>query len=171
MMRQALMRPLDVANGPGIRVSLFVSGCRHACPGCFNDIFQDFSYGTPWSSKLEQALVAALDAPLITGLSLLGGEPFQNTEGLLPLLRRLRDHWEEQGLQRDVWVWSGYTFEELLQDPEKRALLSLCDVLVDGRFLLEEKNLSLPFCGSMNQRVLDVELSLQQQKPVLIGPL
>lgn len=163
----------DIANGEGIRVSLFVSGCRHHCPGCFNEPYQDFAYGQDFSQRQEVDILKALALPYVKGLTLLGGEPFQNVEGLLPFLKKVKTfiirHNQEDPLHpKNIWAFSGYLFEEILKDTEKRALLELVDVLVDGPFIQEELDLRLWFRGSANQRIIDVARSLTQQEVILL---
>lgn len=162
-MRYGQIRQYDVANGEGIRTSVFVTGCTHACKNCFNEKYQDFSAGELWGEAQTELVVQYLNDPCVAGLTLLGGEPFQNTKDLLPVVRTIRSR-----VSKSIWVYSGYTFEELLQDEEKIELLSLCDVLVDGRFVEEKKDLTLKFRGSSNQRLIDVKQSLREGKPVLL---
>lgn len=169
-MHYAKIKWADVANGPGVRVSLFVSGCTHRCPGCFNAEAWDFSYGRPFTPAEEDAILSALAPAHIKGLSLLGGEPLEpdNQRGLLPLLRRTRRELPD----KTVWCYSGYTLEELLAPGRARCeatgeLLSLLDVLVDGPFVEEKKDLKLRFRGSSNQRILDVPKTLAAGQAVL----
>lgn len=162
-MRYGQIRQYDVSNGEGIRTSVFVTGCTHACKNCFNEEYQDFSAGEVWGEAQTELVVRYLDDPCVAGLTLLGGEPFQNTKELLPIVRTLRSR-----VSKSIWIYSGYTFEELLQDEEKVQLLSLCDVLVDGRFVEEKKDLTLKFRGSSNQRILDVKQSLKTGRAVLL---
>ena len=138
----------DIANGEGVRVSLFVSGCRNQCIGCHNPQAWDFSYGQPFTSETEKEIIEALRPPWIQGLSVLGGEPCEeeNEKALLPLLKKI---WWEMP-EKDIWLFSGYTYE-MLRGEE---ILRYVDVLVDGPFLLEQKDISLPFRGSRNQRIL-----------------
>ena len=157
------IKPCDIANGTGVRVTLFVSGCTHRCKGCFQPQTWDFRYGQPFTAETEEALLEALDRPYISGLTLLGGEPFEpdNQRALLPFLRRLR----QQLPDKTVWAFSGYTWEELTGQSRARceatgALLSLVDVLVDGEFVEALRDISLRFRGSSNQRLLDVPASL-----------
>ena len=172
-MNYATIKWADVANGPGVRVSLFVSGCTHRCPGCFNEEAQDFAYGQPFTRAEEDRIVAALAPGHIRGLSLLGGEPFEpdNQRALLPLLRRVKA--EHPG--KEIWCYSGYTLEaELWQDSCVRCectdeMLSLLGVLVDGPFVQEQKDLNLRFRGSANQRILNVPASIRARAPVLWG--
>ncbi len=158
------IKRVDIANGRGVRVSLFVSGCRHHCQGCFNPETWDFSYGREFTQKTEDELIRALSPDFIAGLSLLGGEPFEeeNASVLVPFVRRVRELFPH----KDVWAYSGFTFEELTGKLPSRAgksareLLSLVDTLVDGRFVEAKKDISLRFRGSSNQRILDVQASL-----------
>lgn len=160
-MNFADIRPIDVANGPGIRVSLFVSGCTHHCRECFNPETWDFAYGQPFGAEEQQAVLEHLSKPYIRGLSLLGGEPFdpRNQHAVLELVKRVRQEKPEQ----DIWCYTGYLFENLAAGKvgqESRALLDELDVLVDGPFVIEQKDLSLRFRGSANQRLIDVKASL-----------
>lgn len=159
MMNIADYKKFDVLNGRGLRHSLFTSGCTHHCKGCFNAAAWNFDYGTPYSKELEDQIIHDLNLTdvHIAGLSILGGEPFQNAHDLLGLVRKVR----ECCPGKDIWIWSGYTFEELLEEKEKAELLSYCDVLIDGKFVLEQRNLKLEWRGSENQRVLDVQKSLE----------
>ena len=160
-----------MANGPGVRISLFVSGCTHRCPGCFNEEAQDFSYGRPFTQDEEDKIIQALAPDHIKGLSLLGGEPFEpdNQRARLPLLRRVKEKYPE----KETWCYSGYILEtELWKDSRARCectdeLLSLIDVLVDGPFVQEQKDLNLRFRGSANQRILNVPASIRAKAPVL----
>ena len=161
-MRFAQVREFDVANGPGIRVSFFVTGCSHNCFNCFNEEYQDFSYGDPWTSRTTEQILDYLSKDQISGLSILGGEPFQNTKDLIDILRDIKKE-----TKKDIWVWSGYTFQEISSDPEKLELLKEIDVLVDGRFVERLKDLTLKFRGSSNQRILDVDKSLKNKKVIL----
>ena len=161
----------DIANGRGIRVSLFVSGCRHHCKGCFNPETWSFSYGKEYTSETEKEILESLKPDYIEGLSLLGGEPFEpeNQPTLLNLVKNVRKEFPD----KTVWCYSGYTFEELsgiIPSPAfteiTKELLSLIDILVDGEFILEKKNISLKFRGSENQRILDVKKSLESKSPI-----
>ena len=160
-----------MANGPGVRVSLFVSGCTHHCPGCFNAETWDFAYGQPYTVETEQEILNALDYEYIRGLSLLGGEPFEDTNRpvVLDLVKKVRARFPE----KTVWCYTGYTFEkDLLRWIEEgktdvQPLLEQIDVLVDGEFIAAQKNLRLRFRGSENQRVINVPDSLKSGKTVL----
>lgn len=158
-MNYGAIKKRDIANGSGIRVSLFVSGCTHRCPGCFNREAQDFSFGAPFTPEVEDVLLEALAPGFISGLTLLGGEPFEpeHQRALLPFLRRVRSAYP----QKDLWAFSGYTYEELIGESRARcevtdALLALVDVLVDGEFVEALRDISLPFRGSSNQRLIDL---------------
>ena len=170
-MNYAAIKWADVANGPGVRVSLFVSGCTHRCPGCFNEEAQDFAYGQPFTQAEEDKIVEALAPAHIKGLSLLGGEPFEpdNQRALVPFLRRVK----EQYPQKELWCYSGYTLDRELWQPSRARcectdeMLSRIDVLVDGPFVLEQKDLNLRFRGSSNQRILNLPASIAAHVPVL----
>ena len=151
-------KPFVFVDGEGVRCSLYLSGCLFACDGCFNEATWNFRYGQPYTPELEDQILADLGREYVQGLTLLGGEPFLNTGVCLPLLDRVR---RELGTTKDVWCWTGYTFEELLLDSaDKLALLGRVDVLVDGRFELAKRDLGLQFRGSSNQRIIDVKASL-----------
>jgi len=169
-MNYANIKTCDIANGVGVRTSLFVSGCTHHCPGCFNAVAQDFQYGKPFTRETEDLLLAELGKAYIAGLTLLGGEPFEpeNQRALLPFLHRVRT----ECAGKTVWAFSGYTWEELTGESRARcevtdALLSLVDVLVDGEFVEAQKDISLRFRGSANQRIIDVPASRGAGKLVL----
>lgn len=150
-MNYAEIKKVDIANGPGVRVSLFVSGCRNHCKGCFNPETWDFDYGRPFTRETEDEIIEALRPSWIQGLSILGGEPTEeeNAAVLIPFLKRVRAVLPD----KDIWLYSGYTYEAL-RDKE---ILSLADVLVDGPFLLEQKDAGLAFRGSRNQRIIDLK--------------
>lgn len=149
-MNYAEIKKVDIANGPGVRVSLFVSGCRNHCTGCFNPETWDFDYGRPFTRATEDEIIKALRPSWIQGLSILGGEPTEeeNAAVLIPFLKRVRAVLPD----KDIWLYSGYTYE-VLRDKE---ILTLADVLVDGPFLLEQKDAGLAFRGSRNQRIIDL---------------
>ena len=150
----------DIANGEGVRVTLFVSGCTNRCPGCFQPQTWDFSYGQPFTAETEEKLLEMLAPAYINGLTLLGGDPFEprNQRVLLPFLRRVRERYP----QKNIWAFSGFTWEELhTEGSHPRCevtdeMLSYIDVLVDGRFVEELKDIRLRFRGSSNQRIIDV---------------
>lgn len=163
-MNYAEIKYCDIANGVGVRTSLFVSGCRHRCPGCFNRGAWSFGVGEPFTREVEDALIASLEPPYVAGLTVLGGEPLEpeNQQALLPFLRRLRHECPGKGL----WVYSGFTWEELTEGPSRACtpdtpeLLGLVDVLVDGRYVQELHDITLRFRGSSNQRLIDVPQTL-----------
>ena len=170
-MNYATIKNCDIANGPGVRVSLFVSGCTHHCKGCFNEVAWDFHYGQPFTQQTIDAILEMLRPAYIKGLTLLGGEPFepQNQPALVDLLRQVRASYPE----KSIWAFSGYLFDKdivpgRLGDPEiTRELLGYVDVLVDGRFVEEKKDLSLRFRGSSNQRLINVPASLEKGEVIL----
>ena len=160
-MYYADIKKVDVANGPGVRVSLFVSGCSHRCEGCFNPETWSFDFGVPFGETEMEKILSFLDKDHIRGLSLLGGEPFEpeNQTAVLELVKRVR----ERLPHKTIWCYSGYLFEELFAGSvgdHSRELLELLDVLVDGPFVLAQKDLGLRFRGSSNQRIIDVPASL-----------
>lgn len=158
-------KPFNFVDGEGVRCSLYVSGCKFSCPGCYNKVAQNFNYGYDYTKALEDQIIADLGQSYVQGLTLLGGEPFLNTQVCLQLVKRVR---AEYGHQKDIWSWSGYTWEELQKESaDKLELLSYLDVLVDGRFLEAQKDLTLQFRGSANQRIIAVPASLKAQQPIL----
>ena len=170
-MHYADIKTHDIANGPGVRVSVFVSGCSRHCPGCFNKEAWDFNYGKEFTVETENEVLQALEPNYIKGLSLLGGEPFEpaNQRGLLPLLRKVKARFP----QKDIWCYSGHSFDKeilakmLPNHKETAEFLSYIDILVDGEFLEAEKNPALRFRGSGNQRIIEVQKSLQAGRIVL----
>ena len=165
------IKKTDIANGEGVRVSLFVSGCRHCCPNCFNPETWSFEYGQPFTKDTEEELAAALSKPFINGLTILGGEPFEpeNQPGLLELSRRIKASYPE----KSIWSFTGYLFDRDILAKKlgpwevTQELLSYLDVLVDGPFVASLKNLNLRFRGSSNQRLIDVPASLKTGAVVL----
>lgn len=150
-------------NGEGMRSSVFFSGCSLHCKGCWNPSSWNPRNGEPFTQEVIDKIIKGLDHPAISGLSLLGGEPFENLDGAIPLAVQCR---ERYGKDKTIWSWSGYTFEQIIDDPNKLELLKLVDVLVEGRFVLAERDTSLQFRGSTNQRVLDVKKSLTNRTPI-----
>ena len=172
-MNYATIKYYDIANGPGVRTSIFVSGCRHHCPGCFNEVAWDFGYGQPFDKAVRNEIFASCQPDYIAGISLLGGEPFEpeNQRELLPFVRNFRALYPN----KSVWCYSGYTWEQLTGSVLCPArcevtdeLLSLLDVLVDGRFVEALHDISLRFRGSSNQRLLDVQEPCRKV-PRLVG--
>lgn len=167
-MYYATIKNCDIANGPGVRVSLFVSGCTHHCPECFNEVAWDFRYGQPFTEETIRTILDMLRPAFIRGLTLLGGEPFepQNQGAVVELLRAVKKELPE----KNIWAFSGYLFEKDILSGrlgDCSEYLSYLDVLVDGPFMKERKNLSLRFRGSENQRLIDVPKSLAAGKTVL----
>ena len=167
-MNYATIKNCDIANGPGVRVSLFVSGCTHRCKGCFNEVAWDFDYGEPFTESVMDSIVDMLRPAYIRGLTLLGGEPFepQNQAGVVQLLRKIKKELPE----KSIWAFSGYLFDKDILSGrlgDCSEYLSYLDVLVDGPFVESRKNLSLRFRGSENQRLIDVPASLASGKVVL----
>lgn len=163
------LKTSDIANGTGVRTSLFVSGCTHRCHGCFQPATWDFEYGKEYTPEVEERIMESLKPPFVRGLSILGGEPWEpsNQRALIGLLRRVRRELPD----KDVWAYSGYTWEELTGDSRARCevtdeMLSLVDVIVDGEYVESRRNIGLSFRGSENQRILDVRASLAEGRPV-----
>lgn len=157
-------KAFNFVDGEGVRNSLYVSGCMFHCKGCYNAATWSFKAGIPYTKELEEQIMRDLAQPYVQGLTLLGGEPFLNTGILIPLVKRIHKELPE----KDIWSWTGYTWEELmLETPDKLELLHLVDILVDGRFDITKKNLMLQFRGSSNQRIIDVKKSLDQGKVVI----
>lgn len=168
------IKECDIANGPGVRVSLFVSGCRHHCKGCFNKETWDFQYGNPYTEETEENIIKLLQADYIQGISLLGGEPFEpeNQHELVKLLRRVKKSYPK----KDIWCYSGYLYDvdmipggRVYTDVTEE-MLSYLDVLVDGQFVEAQKDVTLHFRGSRNQRIIDVKKS-RESKEVVLSPL
>ncbi len=169
-MNYARINPNDIANGIGVRVTLFVSGCTHHCKGCFNSETWDFGYGTPFTEETTEHIIKLLEPSYIEGLTLLGGEPMepQNQRALLPLLKKVRKIYP----QKSIWCYSGYLFDKEILSGRAHCevtdeLVSYIDVLVDGRFIEEKKNIMLKFRGSENQRIIDVRKSLSENKVII----
>ncbi|MGN0317519.1 MAG: anaerobic ribonucleoside-triphosphate reductase activating protein [Lachnospira sp.] len=170
-MHYAEIKYNDIANGPGVRTTLFVSGCTHRCPGCFNQIAWDFNYGEEFTEETINEIIESLSSPFVAGLTLLGGEPFEheNQKALLPLLRRVKREFPD----KNIWCFTGYLFDKDILDrmcrewEETSEMLSYIDVLVDGEFKEELKSLLLKFKGSSNQRTILVQESLKAGDVVL----
>lgn len=170
-MNYATIKKHDIANGPGVRVSLFVSGCSHHCPGCFNPETWDFNYGQAFDSDVINEVLQAIEPSYIHGFSLLGGEPFEykNQLGVLPLLKEIKTKFPN----KNIWCYTGYDFEKDILGkmvdtwPETKEMLSYIDILVDGEFVEAKKDLSLRFRGSSNQRIIDVPKSLDEGRVIL----
>jgi len=173
-MNYADIKQFDVANGLGIRVSIFVSGCTHHCKSCFNEVAWDFNYGTPFTEDDIDRIIDYLKPSYVSGLAILGGEPFEhrNQQGLLPLLRKVKNIYP----QKDIWCFTGYTFDQDILNrmckewDETSEMVSYIDVLVDGKFVEELKDLNLRFKGSSNQRTILVKESLETGQIQLWDP-
>lgn len=169
-MNYATIKPCDVANGTGVRVSVFVSGCNHHCKGCFNEEAWDFNYGKEFTQDTINEILEDMDHDYIAGLSLLGGEPFEyvNQKGLVELVHKVKERFPE----KTIWCYTGFDFEKDIMGKmcqnweETRELIHAIDVLVDGKFEIEKKNLSLKFRGSENQRIINVPESIKQNKVI-----
>lgn len=168
------IKKYDIADGEGVRVTLFVSGCTNACKGCFQPETWDFCYGQPYTEETEKEILEALNNPFIQGLTLLGGEPFEesNQRVLIHLLRKVKEKYPD----KDIWSYTGFVYEkDLLEGQRKHTevtdeMLSYLDVLVDGPFVEELKNIRIKFRGSENQRIIDMKETLKQGK-VILSPL
>ena len=170
-MYYSIIKKYDIADGPGVRVTLFVSGCSHHCKGCFNEETWDFQYGEPFTQETVDSLLEMLAPDYIEGLTLLGGEPLEpgNREALLPLLRAVKERYPG----KNIWCYSGYLFEKDIlerfcaQWEKMKEFLSYLDVIVDGEFVLAQKDISLRFRGSANQRIIDVQASLARGETIV----
>lgn len=166
------IKPVDIANGIGVRVSLFVSGCRNKCIECFNPMTWSFQYGNVYTKETENQIMELLNKSFIEGLTILGGEPFEpeNQETVLKLVKRVKSELPN----KNIWIYSGFTYEELIGEVPSRASLPITkeilkniDILVDGRFEIKQKDLMIKFRGSRNQRIIDVQKTLQSNEIVL----
>lgn len=154
----------DVANGPGLRLSLFTSGCTHHCKGCFQPETWNFKNGEPFTLEKQKYIIEKSKNKYIAGLSLLGGDPLDNVDGILPLLQEYRKTF---AATKSIWLWTGYLFEEILKDDLKSKLLPFIDVIIDGKFEENLKDITLKYKGSTNQRVIDVKKSVDTHTVVL----
>lgn len=170
-MKYAAIKLADCANGIGCRTVLFVSGCTHHCKGCFQPETWDFEYGRPFTEETEKFLLKETDKPYVDGITVLGGEPMEvvNQKAIIPLLKKIKK------IGKSIWIYSGYTWEELNDPTNKRChgpytkeILRSCDVLVDGEFKEELRDITLKFRGSSNQRILNLKKSAEQKRPVLL---
>lgn len=164
-MNYAKIRKFDVSNGPGIRATLFVSGCTNGCNGCFNKELQDFNYGNKWTKEVEDEFVNQVKNSNIVGVNILGGEPMDQIkdESLLNLLKRIKEETE-----KSIWLWSGYIYEDIITCDKKSQILSYVDVLIDGRFEEDKRNISLKYRGSSNQRIIDIVKSNENNRVIEI---
>ena len=161
-MRYLALRKADIANGPGFRCTLWVTGCLRRCKGCFNEEAQDPNFGKPFDDEAKKKIFKELSDENCDGLSLLGGEPLSkcsdNRRQIIQLCREVKERFPE----KSIWMWSGYLYEEIAADPSMKDVLDYIDVLVDGPFLMEKRDLSCPWRGSSNQRVIDVGKTMQR---------
>jgi anaerobic ribonucleoside-triphosphate reductase activating protein len=170
-MNYSALKRYSIGNGEGVRTSLYVSGCNFHCKGCFNPETWDFNYGNPYTKETEEEILKLVSSDRVNGLSLLGGDPLWQSVEDMRLLISLVDNVKQ--LNKTVWIWSAFTWEELFEKKQESELwqtrwelIKACDIWVDGRFILSERNLKLQWCGSNNQRVLDVKQSLEANSPV-----
>ncbi|WP_276861887.1 anaerobic ribonucleoside-triphosphate reductase activating protein [Anaerococcus tetradius] len=163
-MRYGQIRKYDIANGPGIRTSFFLTGCDRNCKNCFNREYMDFNFGKIWDEEALKEVLSYLKLDQIEGLTILGGEPLENPLGLLQALKDIRKE-----IDKSIWLYSGFKYEVLYNINIAREILKLVDVLVDGEFVEELKDLSLDFRGSSNQRIIDVKASLNKNKIILMN--
>ena len=170
-MNYAEIKNVDIANGPGVRISLFVSGCPHHCKGCFNEITWDFNYGKPYTQDTINYILELLKPDYIRGITFLGGEPMApaNQYEVLNTMRQIKEHFPS----KDIWLYTGYLFDNDIMEkmlntlPYTKELVSYIDVLVDGPFIEDKKNLNLQFRGSENQRIIDVKKTLDTGNIIL----
>ena len=172
-MHYATIKWTDIANGEGVRISLFVSGCTHHCKNCFNEVAWDFSYGEPFTDEVAEKILSELNSSFIAGISLLGGEPLEpsNQEALYPFIKEVKRRYPT----KSIWCYTGFVLDETTGDltakgknsPITKDLISLFDVLVDGPYIEEQRNIRLKFRGSENQRIIDVQKTLESQQCVL----
>lgn len=164
-MNYAEIRRYDVTNGPNVRTTLFVSGCTNNCNGCFNKDLQNFNYGSKWDKSIENIFISYAKDSNVLGVNILGGEPMEQTKDndLLDLLHRIKVETD-----KEIWLWSGYLFEDIIKDPQKKALLNFVDVIIDGRFEATKRDISLKYRGSSNQRVIDVKKTFEDNKIIEI---
>ncbi len=163
-MRYGQIRQYDIANGPGIRTSIFVTGCSLKCKNCFNKDYQDPNYGNLWIEENTLQIVNYLKKDEISGLTILGGEPFENAIDLIEIIKKIKEQ-----IDKPIWIYSGYIYEILIKDPIHKKLLEEVDVLVDGPFIDSLKDLTLKFKGSSNQRIIDVNASLANNSIILLN--
>lgn len=163
-MNYGQIRKYDIANGPGIRTSIFVTGCKLNCKNCFNKEYQDPNFGQTWTQKNTNQVINYLKSDEISGLSILGGEPFESANALINILNDIKNK-----INKNIWIYSGYTFEYLMKNPVHKQLLEKVDVLVDGPFIESKKDLKLKFRGSSNQRIIDVKSSLINDKAIILN--
>ena len=160
------LNSMDVANGPGIRVSIFFSGCTHRCPNCFNSDLWDFHYGKPFTTDTIQTIIKLMEPEYISGLSILGGEPFQSIPPMISLIEAVKSAYPN----KTIWIWTGYLFEKIkvmMTETDADAIFKNVDVIVDGPYKDELSDLTLKFKGSSNQRLIDVKKTIEKNEIVL----
>lgn len=160
-MNYAKINKYDITNGVGVRTSLFVSGCWNNCEGCFNKELQDFNYGNHWTKEVEDEFIEYCKDENVVGVSLLGGEPMQQDSTLLDLLDRINDE-----VKKPIWMWTGLVFEDLIENDFQKQVLTKIDILIDGEFILNKRDLKLKYRGSSNQRVILVKETLKRKEIV-----
>ena len=164
-MRYAQLRRYDISNGPNIRATLFVSGCTHNCKGCFNKDYQDFNYGKEWTSITETLFLCYAKDPKVKGINILGGEPLQQTmdNSLADLLAKIKEN-----TNKPIWLWTGYKLEDVINNTKVMNILQYVDVLIDGKFEEDKKDLNLMYRGSANQRVINLTKTFEKGEIVLL---
>lgn len=164
-MRYNKIRKMDISNGPGVRISIFVQGCQFHCKGCFNPETHDFTAGTLYTEKTKETILRLCENPIISGLSILGGEPLHPNN--IQTVTELAKEFKRRFPGKTLWIWSGYKYEDYI---EKKEITQYADVIVDGTFMIDKKNLTLPYCGSSNQRVIDIQATKKANSIVLFAP-
>lgn len=164
-MRYAQLRRYDISNGPNIRATLFVSGCTHNCKGCFNKDYQDFNYGKEWTSITETLFLCYAKDPKVKGINILGGEPLQQTmdNSLADLLAKIKEN-----TNKPIWLWTGYKLEDVINNTKIMNILQYVDVLIDGKFEEDKKDLNIMYRGSANQRVINLTKTFEKGEIVLL---
>ena len=164
-MRYAQLRRYDISNGPNIRATLFVSGCTHNCKGCFNKDYQDFNYGKEWTSTVETIFLHYVEDPKVKGVNILGGEPLQQTmdNSLADLLAKIKEN-----TNKPIWLWTGYKLEDVINNTKVMNILQYVDVLIDGKFEEDKKDLNLMYRGSANQRIINLTKTFEKGEIVLL---
>lgn len=165
-MNYSALRKADIANGPGFRLTLWVTGCMRKCPGCFNEEAQDPNFGKPFDKEAKEKIFKELGEDTCDGLSLMGGEPLSKCSDNRKQIIRLCREVKERFPAKSVWMWTGYLFEEIASDPSMKEILNYVDVIVDGPFVQEKKDLSCAFKGSRNQRIIDVKKTMERKSVV-----
>lgn len=165
-MNYSALRKADIANGIGFRCTLWCCGCRRKCPGCFNPEAQDPNFGEPFTDEVKERIFKELSEPTCDGLSLMGGEPLSicsdNRKQTIQLCKEVKERFPN----KSVWMWTGYLFEEIASDPSMKEILNYVDIIVDGEFRIEERDLSCAFKGSRNQRIIDVKKTMERKSIV-----